>query len=66
MGSTVAKMNYYALFAEIGQNNIKNFEVCLVGAGLDGVYFHTSELHVLKMNGPDGEGNTASKMSRNK
>ena len=48
MGNDAAKMNYYALLAESDQEEYKNCKVGLVGAGLSGRSYHTSELHVMK------------------
>ena len=36
MRNTVAKMNYYASLVELDQEEIKNFEVILVGAIVGG------------------------------
>ena len=41
-------MNCYALLAEIEQEEIKNCEVGLVGAGICGGFNHNSKLHVMK------------------
>ena len=48
MGSTSVEMNYYALLAELNQEELKNCKVYLVVAGLGGGFNHTSELHVMK------------------
>ena len=45
-GNTTAKMNYYALLEEFKQEEIKNCEVSLAGAGSSG-FNHTNALHVM-------------------
>ena len=48
MSNTVIKMNHYASIVELDQEEIKNCEVGIVGAGLGGGFNHISELHVMK------------------
>ena len=48
MGNTAAEVNYYALFMEWNQEEIENYEVGLVGAGLGGGFNHNSELNGMK------------------
>lgn len=43
VGKTAAEMNYYAPLAELDQEKLKNCEVSLIDAGLDGGFDHTSK-----------------------
>ena len=57
--NTAAEMSYFALIAELDQEEIKNYKVSLVGAGLGGGLHHTTDLHVMNyeeaINGLNGE-----------
>ena len=59
MGNTATKSELLCLLVELDGEELKNYIVGLIGAGLDDGFYHMSKLHVMKykaaMNGPNSK-----------
>ena len=59
ISNTIAGMNNHALLVKLKKEEIKNYNIRLVCAGLGGVFNCTGKVHVMKkeelINEPDGK-----------